>query len=256
MELQDQVAVVTGGAMAGGIGRTTAKVLAREGANIVIADILDKEAEKTVQEIRAMGREALAVKTDVSVESDVNTMIKAAFEEFGKIDILVNNAGILRVGLIEDITVNEWDEMLAVHLRGAFLCSKAVIPIMKKQRSGKIVSLSSCAAKVGGVRAQASYACAKAGISCLTIALAKQLASYNIRVNAVAPGAIDTYMLSDDYYLGGYLPEWREEFIKATPLGFGKPEDVAEAILFLVSDKRSRWITGEILDINGGFLMD
>jgi 3-oxoacyl-[acyl-carrier protein] reductase len=254
MELEDQVAIVTGGAR--GIGEATAKVLAREGANIVLSDLRIKEANNLAQDIRTMGRKALVIKTDVSVEGDVNNMVKVAFEEFKKIDILVNNAGILRFGLIEEIPVGEWDEVLAIHLRGTFLCSKAVIPIMKKQRSGKIVSLSSCASKIGGNHGAASYNCAKAGISCFTIALARQLAPYNIRANAVAPGLVDTPMTSEDYELGSYKSEWKKNFIKATPLGLGKPEDIAEAILFLVSDKRSRWITGEILDVNGGVWMD
>jgi 3-oxoacyl-[acyl-carrier protein] reductase len=254
MELQDQVAVITGGAR--GIGAATAKILAREGAHIVIGDVLVEEAKKTAKEIQTMGRKALAVKTDVRYENEVNNLIKTAFDEFGRIDILVNNAGILRFGSIEEITVAEWDEMLNVHLRGAFLCSKAVMPIMKKQKSGKIASLSSCAGKMGGVRSAASYSCAKAGIATLTLCLAKELAPYNVRVNAVAPGAVNTVMMSENYKPKPYRRDWLEQFVAATPLGIGQPEDIGEAILFLVSDKRSRWITGEVLDINGGFLMD
>jgi len=253
MELKDKVAVITGGAR--GIGASVAKLFAREGANVVIGDVLTEEANQVVEDIKAIGGDALAVKTDVRIEDEVNNLVKVAYEKYGRVDILVNNAGILRFGSIEEVSVEDWDNMLAIHLRGAFLASKAVVPIMKKQKSGNIVSLASCSGKMGGVRAAASYSCAKAGIACLTLCLAKELAPYNIRANAVAPGAVNTKMLSPEYKPNGYDPEDLKKFVGSTPLGFGEPEDIAEALLFLVS-KRSRWITGEILDINGGFLMD
>ncbi len=253
MELKDKVAIITGGAR--GIGASVARLFARKGAKVVIGDILTEEADQVVEDIKAIGGVALAVKTDVRIEDEVNNLVKVAYEKYGRIDILVNNAGILLFGSIEEICIEDWDNMLAIHLRGAFLASKAVVPIMKKQKSGNIVSLASCAGKMGGVRSAASYSCAKAGIACLTLCLAKELAPYNIRANAVAPGAVNTKMLSPEYKPKGYNPEDLKQFVKNTPLGFGEPEDIAEAILFLVS-KKSRWITGEILDINGGFLMD
>lgn len=253
MELKNKVAIITGGAR--GIGASVARLFAREGANVVIGDVLTEEANQVVEDIKAIGRDALAIKTDVRIEDEVNNLIKVTYEKYRRVDILVNNAGILRIGSIEEICVKDWDDMFATNLRSAFLASKAVMPIMKKQKSGNIVSLSSCAAKIGGVRSAASYSCAKAGISCLTLCLARELASYNVRVNAVAPGAVNTKMIFPEDKPKGHNPEDLKQCIESIPLGLGEPEDIAEGILFLVS-KRSRWITGEILDINGGYLMD
>ena len=171
-------------------------------------------------------------------------------EEFGRVDILVNNAGICSLTGIEDLSEEEWDEMLNINLRGVFFCSQAVTPIMKKQGHGKILNMASLAGKVGGVVVGAHYAASKAGVICLTKSFAKALAPYGINVNALAPGPIDTAMTQV------WPQEMRENFAKQTPLGrFAQTEDLTEAALFLLSDG-ARHITGEILDVNGGLLMD
>jgi len=178
-------------------------------------------------------------------------MVKKVLEKFQRIDILINCAGILRFSPIGDLSEKDWQDILDVNLTGTFFCSQAVIKPMKKQKSGKIVNMSSTAAKVGGVRAAASYSVSKAGVSNLTICLARELAPYNIRVNAIAPAMVNTPMTNQP----GYGKEARDNFVKNIPLGLGQPEDIANAILFLVSNQ-SRYITGEILDVNGGFIMD
>ncbi|MEM2210295.1 MAG: 3-oxoacyl-ACP reductase FabG [Nitrososphaerales archaeon] len=248
MKLKGRVAIVTGAGR--GIGRAIAITLAREGANIVVNDIDLQAAEETVKIIKAMGYEALAIKADVSNKNEVDSMIKKTLEAFGRIDILVNNAGIFSSTLIENITEQQWNRIMDVNLKGVLLCSQAVIKTMKNQRFGKIVNITSLAGKVGGIFSGADYAASKAGVICLTKSLAKQLAPYGINVNAIAPGVIETDMTK-------YWPkEVKESFLKQIPLGrFGKPEEVAEVVLFLVSDA-SNYITGEIIDVNGGYLMD
>jgi len=249
LNIQDKVSIVTGGSS--GIGKTTSLVLAKEGSNVVVADIFFEEAKKVAEEIRNLGRDSLALKVDVTKKSEVQGMVNQVMEKYKEVDILVNCAGILRFSPIEDLSEKDWNDILDVNLTGTFFCSQAVIKIMKKQKSGKIINISSCAAKVGGVRAAASYSVSKAGVSNLTICLAKELAPYKVNVNAIAPSMIDTPMTNQP----GYGKEAKANFVKTIPLGLGKPEDIANAILFLVSDK-SCYITGEILDVNGGFIMD
>ena len=176
-------------------------------------------------------------------------MVETVRTKLGEIDILVNNAGIVNAGKIENIPEPEWDRVFAINLKGTFLCCQAVLPHMKQRKNGTIVNISSVSAKIGGVNSAASYAASKAGVSCFTIQLAKEALPFHIRVNAVAPGAIDTALLDV------YGPGARDRLEKGTPLGLGKPEDIAEAVVFLVSD-RARYITGEILDVNGGIVMD
>lgn len=248
MKLKSRVAVVTGAGR--GIGRAIATALAREGADIVANDIDLQTAEETVEKIKAMGRRALAIKADVSNKREVNNIVKKTLEAFRKIDILINNAGVFSSTPVENMTEQEWTRIIDVNLRGVFLCSQAVIKPMKAQRSGKIVNLASLAGKVGGVFAGAGYAASKAGVICLTKSFAKQLAPYGINVNAIAPGVIETDMTRD------WPEEVKESFLKQIPLGrFGRPEDIAEAVVFLVSDA-ANYITGEIMDVNGGYLMD
>ena len=249
LNIQDKISIVTGGAS--GIGKATSLALAEEGSNIVVIDVSFKEAEKVAEEIRSLGRDALALQVDVAKKSEVQDMVKKVLEKFQRIDILINCAGILRFSAIEDLSEKDWQDILDVNLTGTFLCSQAVIKTMKKQKAGKIVNMSSTAAKVGGVRAAASYSVSKAGVSNLTICLARELAPFKINVNAIAPAMVDTPMTNQP----GYGKEAKENFVKNIPLGLGLPEDIANAILFLVSDK-SRYITGEILDVNGGFIMD
>jgi len=247
--IQDKVSIVTGGSS--GIGKVTALALAEEGSKVVVADVNFEQANKITEEIRALEQEAVAMKVDVTNKAEVQSMVNQVMEKYKKVDILVNCAGILRFSPIEDLSEKDWNDILDVNLTGTFFCSQAVIKTMKKQKSGKIVNISSCAAKVGGVRAAASYSVSKAGVSNLTICLAKELAPYKVNVNAIAPSMIDTPMTNQP----GYGKEAKVNFVKTIPLGLGKPEDIADAILFLVSD-RSRYITGEILDVNGGFVMD
>jgi len=174
----------------------------------------------------------MVVKADVAKSDQVEQMIRMVVKNFGEIDILVNNAGITKMGKVEEIREEDWDEVINVILKGTFLCCKAVIKSMKKRRTGKIVNISSMA-----------------GVSCFTVHLAKEVLPYNINVNGVAPGCIDTPLLDT------YGSENRDILAKSTPWGLGKPEDVAEAVLFLVSEK-ANYITGEILDVNGGLVMD
>jgi len=249
LNIKNKVSIVTGGSS--GIGRVTALALAKEGSKVVVADVNLKQASKVTEEIKALGQEATAVQVDVSNKVEVQDMVNQVIKKYNTVDILVNCAGILRFSSIEELSEKDWNDILDVNLTGTFLCSQAVIKAMKKQKSGKIVNISSCAAKVGGVRAAASYSVSKAGVSNLTICLARELASSKINVNAIAPSMIDTPMTNQP----GYGKEAQANFVKTIPLGLGKPEDISDAILFLVSD-RSRYITGEILDVNGGFVMD
>ena len=248
MRLKDRVALVTGGGR--GIGLGIAKALAREGAHVAICDIGRDILESGLGELQAMGAKASAFQMDVSVKGEVLHVKNSLMEEHGRIDILVNCAGINEIIPIEQITEEQWDRMLAVNLKGVFLCCQAVMGPMKARRKGSIVSMTSIAGKTGGVAAGAHYSVSKAGIICFTKSLARELGPYQVTVNAVSPGRIDTPMIrmaSD---------EENENFIRNTPLGrLGTPEDVAAAVLFLVSDE-ARFITGEILDVNGGMFMD
>ena len=248
MRLDGKVAIITGAGR--GIGRAIALALARDGADVVVNDVDLQSAEATADKVRAMGRRALPIKADVSVEEEVIKMVKTALKAFGKIDILVNNAGIFSSIPVGDITGENWDKTMKVNLKSVFLCSQAVMEFMKRKRSGKIVNVASLAGKVGGIVAGADYAASKAGVICLTKSLAKQLAPYGINVNAVAPAWIETDMMKD------WPRETKESILKQIPLGrFGKPEEVAEAVVFLVSDGAG-FITGATIDINGGILMD
>jgi len=192
----------------------------------------------------------LALSVDVTRKEQIQEAVGQVLARWGRIDILVNNAGIYEVLPIEAISEEQWDRVLAVNLKGAFLCCQAVIPTMKRQGSGSIVSMASSAGKSGGTLSGAHYAVSKAGVICLTKQLARELGPHGITANAVAPGRIDTPMihLASD--------EENEAFRLRTPLGrLGTPEDVAGAVVFLVSDEAS-FITGEIVDVNGGLLID
>ena len=248
MNLKDKIAIITGAGR--GIGKAIAMTLASEGASVIISDIDLQSAEKTAIEINQQGKKALAFQVDVSNSQEVQKMVDSVMGQFGKIDILVNNAAIIRRGTIEDLSEENWDKVIDVNLKGTFICSKAVVGIMKKQRYGKIVNISSIAGKMGDLASAPCYGASKAGMACLGKSLARELAPYNINVNIIAPHAIETDMSR----------EWSEEkrkcIIAGIPLGrMGQPEDIAEAAAFLVSDK-AKFITGEVLDVNGGCLMD
>ncbi len=252
--LTDRVAIVTGGGQ--GIGEGIAVTLAAQGSHVVVVDQNQATAEACASRIRALGRKAIGAQVDVSSWEEVRTMVDRVAGEFGRIDILVNNAGISpkkdgRKILVHEIEPDQWDLVMAVNLKGAFHCIKAVIPIMMRQRYGRIVSISSQAAKIGFSGPAAShYAASKAGVSALTRFAAHELAPYGILVNAVAPGTIQTPMRKLT------IPEVDNLAIAGIPQGrFGTIEEVANAVVLLASDLAS-YITGEILDVNGGSVID
>lgn len=243
MNLQEKTVIITGGAR--GIGQTTALKFANKGINIVIADI-DNEANETVKNIEELGGKALYIKTDVSNKKEVQLLVEKTLKRFNSINILINNAGISQFNIdFEDIKEEEWDWMMNINLKGVFFCCQAVFPYMKSKRSGKIVNVSSIAAKTGGIKSGAHYAAAKAGVVALTKSVAKRGAPYGINVNAVSPGVIETDMTKNIAYEIGSIPLGR----------LGKAEEVAEVIYFLASDA-ARYITGEIVDVDGGMSMD
>lgn len=249
MTLEGRVALVTGAGR--GIGKAIAAVFAREKAHVVLNDIRPQnELARVADDISTGEVQILPIHADVSKFGEAREMIARVEETFQRLDILVNNAGIIRRGTIDTVTEEEWDEVIGVNLKGTFNCSKAVVEIMKRQGKGKIINVSSVAGKMGDITSAPGYGPSKAAIDAFTKTLARQLASYGINVNGVAPHAIETEMSSQ------WSPEKRKAIIEAIPLKrLGKPEDVAEAVLFLASEK-ANFITGEILDVNGGFFMD
>lgn len=246
MRLQGKKALITGAAQ--GIGKSIALAMAREGADIGIADVNLENAEKTAREIMTSGVKSIAVKLDVSKQEEVAKAFEIIMKEFGAVDILVNNAGITRDTVMLRMKEEDWDAVLDINLKGSFLCCKEAVKIMAKQRSGKIISISSVVAFMGNP-GQINYSASKAGLIGLTKTIAKEYASRGIRANAVAPGFIQTAMtdvLSDAV---------KEEMKKAIPLGqFGKSGDVANAVLFLASGE-SDYITGQVIHVNGGMYM-
>jgi 3-oxoacyl-[acyl-carrier protein] reductase len=245
MDLSNKVAVVTGSAR--GIGRAIALKLAEVGADIVVNDIpaAAEALESTASEIRALKRKALAVTADVSSATDVARLIDTAAKEMGRIDILVNNAGVTRDQLLMRMTDEDWDTVLNIDLKSAFLCTRAVLRHMIKQRWGRIVSIASVTGIMGNV-GQSNYAAAKSGIIGLTKSIAKEVGSRGITANAIAPGFIETKMTEQ-------LDEKQRQALKQRiPLGsIGTPRDVAEAVAFLVSEE-AKYITGQVLGVDGG----
>lgn len=241
MDLSGKVAIVTGSAR--GIGREIALRLAEAGAIVVVSDVAD--AEPVAEEIRKAGGQSLAVMTDVTSASDVSGLAEKATEKFGRIDILVNNAGIARDQLLMRMSEEDWEAVLNVNLKSVFLCSRAVLRHMVRQRWGRIISISSIVGIVGNP-GQANYASAKAGIIGFTKTLAREVGSRGITVNAIAPGFIVSKMTEQ------LSEEQRQEMQKRIPLGFlGTPRDVAEAVAFLASEE-ARYITGQVLGVDGG----
>lgn len=244
--LSGKVAVVTGASS--GIGRETVLVLASAGAKVIAIARRIELAEETASQARAKGTEALAYKTDVTDFPQLTQVFEDVFNRLGQIDILVNNAGVTRDNLIVRMTEGEWDRVLDTNLKGTFFTTKIVARYMIKQRSGKIVNVSSVAG-VTGNRGQCNYAASKAGIIGLTKSIAKELAPRGITVNAVAPGFITTEMTNK---LG---EDVKDAALKAIPLSrFGSPSDIAKGILFLVSPDAD-YITGHVLQIDGGLGM-
>jgi len=246
MKLEGRVAFVTGAAQ--GIGRAIALALAEDGADLVLGDLNLEKLEATAREVEGLGRKALALHLDVSSSDSVQAAVAKTLETWGKIDILVNNAGITKDNLVLRMKPQDWDAVLGVNLNGAFHCIRTVLPGMVKQRYGRIVNIASVVAQSGNP-GQANYIASKAGVIGLTKAVASEVGSRNITVNAVAPGFIATAMTEK-------LPEAvRERMLTLIPVGrMGTDRDVARGVRFLVSEEAG-YITGHVLNINGGMYM-
>lgn len=247
MHLGNKVAIVTGGSR--GIGRSVAIALAKSGAKVVVNYAGNAAAAQEVVElISSQGGQAIAVQADVALTESVETLVKATLDKFGRIDILVNNAGITRDTLLMRMKEEDWDAVMNTNLKGVFNCTKAVSRIMMKQKSGRIINMTSVVGIMGNA-GQANYAAAKAGVIGFTKSMAKELASRNITVNAIAPGFITTDMtavLSDQV---------KSDLAQNIPLArLGAPEDVAAAVVFFASDYAG-YITGQTLNVDGGMVM-
>ncbi len=254
MMLPDKIAIVTGASK--GIGRAIALRLAKEGANVVIADVDKNEGEKVAQMIREMGRDCLAVKCDVSNVQEVEGMVEKTMQKLGRIDILVNNAGVSSMAAMVELEEKDWDFNMDINAKGQFLCSRAVAKHMIKQKSGKIINNASLAAK-RGARFLAHYSASKFAVLGLTYTMAIELAPYNITVNAVCPGIVETDMIRREWKwegdIRGMTPdEVRNEVLGEILLGrLCQPEDVAGAVAFLAS-KDADYLTGQSINVNGG----
>ncbi|MGE5485588.1 MAG: SDR family NAD(P)-dependent oxidoreductase [Ignavibacteriales bacterium] len=244
MDFSGKVAVVTGSGS--GIGKATVSILAKLGAAVVVCDLNRSGAEAVAGEIRGTGGEAIAIGVDVSSTESVNAMFEQVVCRYGWVDVLINNAGIAEVVDIENITDQQWDRMIGIHLGGTFKCCRAATPIMKKRKQGAIVNISSTYGMVGWEK-WCHYSAAKAGVLGFTKALAKELAPFDIRVNAIAPGSVITPIQGN--VTRAEMQDWART---AIPLGrAAEPEDIARAIVFLASDEAS-FITGQLLSVNGG----
>lgn len=244
MRLKDKVAIITGGTF--GIGEATAYLFAKEGAKVVIAARNKEKGARVVQKIKENGGEAMFVRTDVSVEEDIINLMNETVKEYGKIDILFANAGVGDMGDVEDVTLEDWNRTISVDLTGLFLSNKYAIAEMRKTGGGSIINCASILGHVGQPSVSA-YAAAKGGVVNLTRSLAVENAKYNIRVNAVCPGYIETDILS------GLTDEMLEHLKSLHPVGrLGKPEEVAYPVLFLASDESS-FVTGANLLVDGGY---
>jgi 3-oxoacyl-[acyl-carrier protein] reductase len=243
---KEKIAIVTGGAQ--GIGKAVAFQLAEQGASIVVGDINEEAARQTAADIEGKGWRAISVKVDVGDVNSVNQLIERTLASFSRIDILINNAGITRDNLLIRMGDEDWDAVMKVNLKGVFNCTRAAAKVMMKQRSGRIVSISSIVGLIGNP-GQSNYAAAKAGIIGLTKSVARELAPRGITVNAIAPGYIETNMTAD-------LPQKaKDAFLSAVPLGRpGSPEDVAKVVAFLVSDDAA-YLTGQTIHVDGGMVM-
>lgn len=246
MRLKDKVTIVTGGGQ--GIGQTTCEIFAREGAKVVVADINDQAAHATAEKITAAGGQALAVYVNVTEQASVDAMVAKTLEwGGGRIDALINNAGITKDAQLVKMTEAQWDAVIAVNLKGVFLCGQAVAKVMREQGSGSIANATSIVGLYGNF-GQSNYAATKGGVIAMTYTWSIELGPKGVRVNAVAPGFTETPMLES-------VPEKVLDDIRAkTPLRrLGKPEDIANAYLFLASDESS-FVTGQVIAVNGGLL--
>lgn len=241
-----KVALITGAGS--GIGRAIAQKLSKNGERVVVNDLRAEAAEETVASIRDAGGEAAIAPGDVSNEEDVKQIVSAAREAFGEVEILVNNAGIAQQKRFVDLTAEDFDRMISVHLRGTFLCTRAVLPGMLDRGEGIVVNIASQLGQIGGVELT-HYSAAKAGIIGLTKALSREVSEQGVRVNAVAPGPINTELVL------GLSDEWRDAKAAELPLGrFGEPHEVAETVAFLASDAATLYV-GQTLGPNSGDVM-
>jgi 3-oxoacyl-[acyl-carrier protein] reductase len=246
--LADKAVVITGGG--GDIGRECARLFAAAGAKLAISDVKLDAAQAVAAEAERAGASAFALRTDVTDAADVARLFEETAARLGSVDVLVNNAGIFQSKPIDDLSADDWDRVMAVNLKGVFLCSQAALRHMKPRGSGTIVSIGSLAGQVGGIHAAANYATSKAGVISLTKSLAKNAGPHGIRVNCVNPGVIDTQMTQP------WPAEVRAQLAKQTPLGrLGRPDEVARAVVYLASEWSS-FVHGAHLDVNGGVHMD
>jgi len=243
-EFEENVVIITGAAR--GIGMATVLEFSKRGASVVIVDVLEQELSELGKNLRKMGNKALPIKADVSDNGQVEDVVKKTLDKFGKIDILINNAGIAGpVAPIVDLTEEDWDKVFRINLKSMFLFCKKVVPVMIKNKKGKIINIASIAGKEGNENL-APYSASKAGVICFSRVLAKELVKYGIRVNCIAPAVINTPILST-------LPQKTiDTLVAKIPMGrMGYPEEVANLILFLSSEKSS-FITGQCINITGG----
>jgi len=248
IRLEGKVAIVTGGAQ--GIGEAYSVGMAREGAKVVIADVNEELGKKLAEQIKNEGGSALFVKTDVSRKADADTLVQRAVEEYGRLDILVNNAGIIETAPVGETTEEMWDKQLAVNVKGVYFCSQAAAKTMVKQKSGKIINISSIAA-IGAQPGLCAYSSTKGAVLTMTRVFALELCPSNIQVNAILPGTMNTGMakcaMTD--------PEWTKHVIQSVPMGrLGKTDDLLGAVFFFASDDSS-YCTGQTLIVDGGVSM-
>jgi NAD(P)-dependent dehydrogenase (short-subunit alcohol dehydrogenase family) len=247
MRLAGKVALISGGAR--GMGAVEARLFSKEGAKVVLGDILEDEGRKLAAELNAAGGEALFVRLDVTREVDWQQAIEATVSRFGKLDVLVNNAGVSGRGRVEDTTVEEWDRVMEINAKGVFLGTKVAIPAMRKSGGGSIINISSQLGLVGTDHSSPQYQASKGAVRLLTKATAIQYAKEGIRANSVHPGPIVTPMTE----AARADPERYKLMLSRIPLGcYGQPEDVAYGVVYLASDE-SRWVTGSELVIDGGW---
>ncbi|NLY06510.1 SDR family NAD(P)-dependent oxidoreductase [Candidatus Sordicultor fermentans] len=246
--MEGKVAIVTGGAS--GIGKAIADRLADRGYTVVVCDI-NEEKGRALEKVSNKVKGTYVFKyCNVGEEEDFRRVVEEVEREYGGISVLVNNAGIIRRRKGEEIKISDWDDVFKINTRGAFIFCKYVSEVMKKQKSGRIINISSVASKMGDITSAPGYGPSKAAVNGLTKTFARELAPYNITVNAVAPHAIETEMSAE------WSEEMRQKIISEIPLKrLGQPSEVAAVVEFLVSDEAG-FITGEIIDVNGGFLMD
>ena len=246
-KLVGRTAIVTGGAK--GIGRGIAEAFAYEGADVAIADIaINDQATAVIESIQQTGRKAIFIRTDVADEQQVQNMVEAVKRDFGHIDILVNNAGIFTQALVENLTVADWDKVIGVNLRGTFLCAHFVLPYMLDQGWGRIINIASQLGYIGGQEV-AHYSASKGGVIAFTKALAREVATRNVLVNAIAPGPILTDLLASE------TEEWKSAKLAELPIGrFGEVSEVAPTAVFLASDDATYYV-GQTLGPNGGDVM-